>query len=74
MTHHNKDSSSASFESMSVGTQYSDSSDDDNIFPHNTMSYCQPSSNHSASIDEKYGMINYLHTEQMSFQIPYQMQ
>ena len=51
MTHHNEDSLSASFESMSIGTQYSYSSNDDNIFPHNTMSYGQPSSNPSASID-----------------------
>ena len=73
MTHHNEDSLSASFESMSIGTQYSDSSNDGNIFPPNTMTYGQPSSNPSASIDEKYGMINYPHAEQMSFHIPYQM-
>ena len=74
MTHHNEDSLSASFESVSIDTQYSDSSNEDNIFPPNTMSYGQPSSNHSASIDEEYGMINYPHAEQMSFHIPYQMQ
>ena len=39
MTHHNEDSLSASFESMNIGTQYNDSSNDDNIFPPNTMSY-----------------------------------
>ena len=39
MTHHNEDSLSASFESMSIDTQYSDSSNDTNIFPSNTMSY-----------------------------------
>ena len=74
MTQHNLDSFSASFESMSIDTQYSDLSNDDNIFPPNTMSYGQPSSNPPASIDEEYGMINYPHVEQMSFHIPYQMQ
>ena len=74
MTHHNENSLSASFESMSIDTQYSDSSNDDNIFPPNTMTYGQPSSNPSASIDEEYGMINYPHAEQMPFHIPYQMQ
>ena len=39
MAHHNEDSLSASFEYMSIDTQYSDSSHDDNIFPPNTMSY-----------------------------------
>ena len=74
MAHHNEDSLSASFESMSIGTQYSDSSNDGNIFPPNTMTFGQPSSNPLASIDEEYGMINYPHAEQMSFHIPYQMQ
>ena len=40
----------------------------------NTISYGQPSSNPLAFIDEEYGMINYPHSEQMSFHIPYQMQ
>ena len=71
MTQHNEDSFSASFESMSIGTQYSDSSNDGNIFPSHTMSYGQPSSNPSASIHEEYEMINYSHIEQMSFHIPY---
>ena len=66
MTHRNEDSFSASFESMSIGTQYSESSNDGNIFPPNAMSYGQPPSNPSASIDEEYGMINYPHAEQMS--------
>ena len=74
MAHHNDDSLSASFESMSIGNQYSDSSNDNNIFPPNTMSYGQPSSNPSASIDEENGIINYSHAKQMSFRIPYQMQ
>ena len=74
MTHHNEDSLSASFESMSIGSQYSDSSNDGNFFPPHIMTYGQPSSNLSASIDEEYGMINYHHAEQMPFNIPYQMQ
>ena len=73
MAQHNEDSFSAIFESMSIGTQYSDSSNDANVFPPYTMSYGQPSSNPSGSIDE-YGMINYSHDPQMSFQSPYQMQ
>ena len=73
MAQHTDDSFSASFESMSIGTQYNDSSKDDNIFPHNIMSYGQPSSYPSASIDKEYRMINYLHAEQISFHIPYQM-
>ena len=73
MTQHNEDSFSTSFESMSIGTQYSDSSNDINVFPPYTMSCDQPSSHPSGSIGEC-GMINYLHDPQMTFQIPYQMQ
>ena len=72
MTQHNEDSFLASFESMSIGTQYSDSSNDANVFPPYTMSYGQPSSHPSDSIGE-YGMINYPHDAQMLFQTPYQM-
>ena len=74
MTQHNEDSFPSSFESMSISTQYSDSLNGANVFPLYTMSYGQPSSNPLVSIDEEYGMINYPHTEQMSFLIPYQMQ
>ena len=74
MTPYNEDSFSASFESMSIGTQLSDSSNEGNIFPPYTMSYGQPSSHHSGSIGEKYEMVNYPHDPQMSFQILYQMQ
>ena len=42
MTPYNEDSLSASFESMSIGTQFSDSSNEGNIFPPYTMSYGQP--------------------------------
>ena len=73
MTQHDEDSFSASFESMSIGTQYNDSSNDVNVFLPYTMSYGQPSSHPSDFIDE-YGMINYPHDAQMSFQTPYQIQ
>ena len=73
MTPYNKDSFSASFESMSIGTQFSDSLNEGNIFPPYAMSYSQPSSYPSGSIGEEYEMINYPHDSQMSFQIPYQM-
>ena len=74
MIQHNADSFLASFESMSIDTQYSDSSNDANIFPPHTMSYGQPSSNSSTSIDEEYRIINYPYAKQTSFHIPYQMQ
>ena len=73
MTPYNEDSFSASFESMSVGTQFSDSLNDGNIFPPYTMSYGQPS-HPSGSISEEYEMINHPYDPQMSFQISYQMQ
>ena len=71
---YNEYSFSASFEAMSIGTQYSDSSNEAYIFPFYTMSYGQPSSNPSASIDEEYGRINYPHSKQIPFHIPYKMQ
>ena len=74
MTPYNEDSLSTSFESMSIGTQFSDSLNESNIFPPYTMSYGKPSSHPSGSIDEEYGMINYPYDPQMSFQISYQMQ
>ena len=55
---------------MGIGIQFSDSSNEDNIFPPYTMSYGQPSSHPSGSIGEEYGMVNYSHDPQM----PYQMQ
>ena len=74
MTPYNEDSFLASFESMSIGTQFSDSSNEGNIFPPYTMSYGQPSSHPLGSIGEEYGMVNFPHDPQMTFQIPYQMQ
>ena len=38
------------------------------------MSYAQPSSNPSVSIEEEYDMINYHHAEQILFHLPYKMQ
>ncbi|KAL6316429.1 hypothetical protein AAG906_018132 [Vitis piasezkii] len=49
-----------SFESMSIGTQFSDSSNETNVYPPYKMSYGQPSS----STDEEYGMSRF----------PYQME
>ena len=57
MTPYNEDSFSASFESMSIGTQFSNSSNEGSIFPPYTMSYGQPFSLPSCSIGEEYGMI-----------------
>ena len=59
---------------MSIGTQFNDSSNEDNIFPSYTMSYGQPSSHISDSIGEEYKIINYPHDPQMSLQISYQIQ
>ena len=73
MEQHNEDSFSASFESMSIGTQYSDSFNDANVFPTYAMSCGHPSSHPSDCIGE-YGMIDYSHDAQMPFQTPYQMQ
>ena len=74
MTPYNEDSFSASFESMSIGTQFSDSSNEGNIFLSYTMSYGEPSSHPSGYIGEEYGMVNYSLDPQMPFQISYQMQ
>ena len=73
MTPYNEDSFSANFESISIGTQLSDSLNEGNIFPLYTMSYGQPFSHLLVSIGED-RMINYPHDPQMSFQISYQMQ
>ena len=74
MTLCNEDSFLASFESMSIGIQFIDSSNEGNIIPPYTMSYGQVCSNPSGSISEEYGMINYPHDPQVPFQIPHQMQ
>ena len=58
MTQHNEDSFFSSFESMSIDTQYSDSSNDVNVFPPYTMSYGQPLSNPLTSIAEEYDKLS----------------
>ncbi|RVW83671.1 hypothetical protein CK203_046034 [Vitis vinifera] len=55
---------------MSIETQFSDSSNDANVYPPYVMGYGEPSS----SIDEEYGMPSYPSAAQMSYQVPYQMQ
>ncbi|KAL6326314.1 hypothetical protein AAG906_005508 [Vitis piasezkii] len=50
MTSYNEELLSGSFESMSMGTQFSDSSNEANVYPPYVMGYGQPSS----STDEKY--------------------
>ncbi|KAL6315637.1 hypothetical protein AAG906_003741 [Vitis piasezkii] len=44
-----------SFEFMSIRTQFSDSSNEANVYPTHVMSYVQPSS----STNEEYGMSSY---------------
>ena len=55
MEPYNEELLSGSFESMSIGTQFSDSSNEANVYPPHVMSYGQPSS----STDEEYGMSRY---------------
>lgn len=58
---------------MSIKTQFSDSSNETNIYPPYMMGYGQhfPTSN---SIDEKYVTFNYLSFTQIPYQISYHMQ
>ena len=70
MNPYNEELLSGSFESMSIGTQFSDSSNEANVYPPYVMGYGQPSS----SIDEEYGMSSYPSNAQLSYQLPYQMQ
>ena len=56
---------SASFESMSIGTQFSDSSNEANVYPSYVMCYGQPSS----STDEEYGMPGHPPFAQMSYDL-----
>ncbi|KAL6342296.1 hypothetical protein AAG906_007510 [Vitis piasezkii] len=51
-------------------TQFSDSSNEANVYPPHVMSYDQPSS----STNEEYGMSHYSPSRQMPYQIPYQME
>ena len=59
-----------SFESMSIGTQFSDSSNEANVYPPHVMNYGQPSS----STNEEYGMSHCSPSTQISYQVPYQME
>ncbi|RVW62896.1 hypothetical protein CK203_059778 [Vitis vinifera] len=70
MEPYNEELLSGSFESMSIGTQFSDSSNEANVYPPHVMSYGQPSS----STDEEYGMSHYSPSRQMPYQVPYQME
>ena len=65
MTPYNKELFSGSFESMTIGTQFSDSSNEANVYPPYVMGYGQSSSS---------GMLSYPSTAQMSYQVPYKMQ
>ena len=55
MKPYNEELLSGSFESMSIGTQFSDSSNEANVYPFYVTSYGRPSS----STNEEYGMSNY---------------
>ncbi|RVW27042.1 hypothetical protein CK203_116101 [Vitis vinifera] len=52
------------------GTQFSDSSNEANIYPPHVMSYVQPSS----STNEEYGMPSYSPSTRMSYQVSYHME
>ena len=67
MEPYNEELLSGSFESMSIGTQFSDSSNEANAYPPHVMSYGQLSS----STDEEYGMSRYSPSRQIPYQIPY---
>ncbi|KAL6330663.1 hypothetical protein AAG906_003274 [Vitis piasezkii] len=64
MEAYNEELLSRSFESMSIRTQFSDSSNEANIYPLHVMSYGQPSS----STNEEYGMLCCSPSTQMSYQ------
>ena len=70
----NKDSLLANLESMSIETQFSDSSNTVNIYAPYAMSYAQPPSNLSSSTNKEYERYNYSPSTQMLYYLPYQMQ
>ena len=70
MKSYNEELLSRSFESMSLRTQFSDPSNEANVYPPHMMSYGQPSS----STNEEYGMLSYTPSAQISYQVPYQME
>ena len=55
---------------MSIGTQFSDSSNEANVYLLHVMSYIQPSS----STYEESGMPSYSPSAQMSYQVSYYME
>ncbi|RVW28549.1 hypothetical protein CK203_100576 [Vitis vinifera] len=63
MTPYNEELFSKNFESMSIGTQFSDSLNEANVYPPYVMGYDQPSS----STDEEYCMLSYPSDAQMSY-------
>ena len=70
MEPYNEELLSESFESMSIGIQFSDSQNEANVYHPHMMSYGQLSS----STDEEYGMSHCSPATQMSYQVPYQME
>ena len=76
ITPFNDNSFSTNFESISIKTQFNDSSNEANVYPPYLMSYGQPPQNYvmgSSSTDENYGMFNYSLLAQMSHHVLYQM-
>ena len=77
MIPYNNDSFSTNFESMSLKTQFNDSSNKANIFFRYIMmsiGYGQPCPNPSSSTNEEYEMFNNPSSTQISYHISYQMQ
>ena len=63
MTPFNEELFSTNFEFMSIGTQFSNSSNEANVYLSYVMSYGQ----HSSSTDEEYSMSSYSPPLQMSY-------
>ncbi|RVW12137.1 hypothetical protein CK203_098548 [Vitis vinifera] len=74
MTPYNEDSLLANFESMSIETQFNDSSNEANIYSLYAMSCGQLPPNLSSSIDGEYERCNYPSSTQMLYYLPYEMQ
>ena len=74
MTPFSEDSLLANFESMSIETQFNDSSNEANIYALYAMIYGQPLPNLSNSTNEECERYNYPFSTQISYYLPYQMQ
>ena len=74
MTPFSEDSLLANFESMSIETQFNDSSNEANIYSLYAMSCGQLPPNLSSSIDGEYERYNYPSSTQMLYYLPYEMQ